>query len=73
MPAKPAAAVVEPEISPAVMSPPVRPSASIPQLLSQRAEAVRTPHQAVKVLFAAIVMLALIAAGFVAYRMESKR
>jgi TolB-like protein/DNA-binding winged helix-turn-helix (wHTH) protein/Flp pilus assembly protein TadD len=73
MTAKPAAAGVEPE-SPAVMSPPVNPSASIPQQQQalQRVEGVRAPKP-VKVLFAAIFMLAAIAAAFVTYQIASKK
>ena len=73
MAAKPATAVVEPGIPPAVMSPTVPPSASISQqLVLPRAEEARAPKR-VRVLLAAIVMLALIAAGFVTYQIESKK
>jgi TolB-like protein/DNA-binding winged helix-turn-helix (wHTH) protein/Flp pilus assembly protein TadD len=73
MAAKPAAAAVGPEIPPAVTSPPARSSASISQhLVLPRAEEARAPKR-VKVLLAAVVMLALIAAAFVAYRIENKR
>ena len=72
--AKPAAAVVEPEFPRAVMPPSVRPSASIPeqQLVLQRAEEARAPKR-IKVLLAAILMLAVVAAAFVAYRIASEK
>lgn len=73
MAAKPAAAVVEPGTSPIVTSQTVPPSASISQpLVLPRAEEARAPKR-VKVLLAAIVMLALIAAAFVAYQIGSSR
>jgi len=71
MAAKPAAAAVEPEIPPAVTSPPARPNASIwRQLAVPNAQEARAPKR-VKVLRAIIVTLALIAAGFVAYQIGS--
>jgi TolB-like protein/DNA-binding winged helix-turn-helix (wHTH) protein len=71
--AKPAAAVVEPRTSPIVTSQTVPPSASISQQpVLPRAEEARTP-EGFKVLLAAIVMLAVIVAGVVAYQIESKR
>lgn len=71
--AKPAA-VVDSEIPPAVMPLPVRPSASIPQqpLVLQRAEEARV-RKRVKVLFAAILMLAVVAAAFVPYQIARKK
>jgi TolB-like protein/DNA-binding winged helix-turn-helix (wHTH) protein/Tfp pilus assembly protein PilF len=71
--AKPAAAVVAPGTFPIVTSQTVPPSSSTSQqLVLPRAEEARASNR-VKVLLAAIVMLALIAAGFVAYLIESKR
>ena len=73
MAAKPAGAVVEPGTSPIVTSQTVSPSTSMSQqLVLPRAEQSRAPNR-VKVLLAAVVMLALIAAAFLAYRIESKR
>jgi TolB-like protein/DNA-binding winged helix-turn-helix (wHTH) protein/Flp pilus assembly protein TadD len=70
MSAEPAAAEVEPEIPPDVISPRMGPSASISQ--QQKAEEARAPRR-VKGMLAAIVMLALIPAAFVAYRMANRR
>ena len=69
----PAAAVGEPGISPIVTSQIVPPTASTwQQLVLPRAEEARAPKR-VRVLLAAIVMLALIAAAFVAYQIGSRR
>jgi len=68
----PAAAVGEPGISPIVTSQIVPPTASTwQQLVLPRAEEARAPKR-VRVLLAAIVMLALIAAAFVAYQIGSR-
>lgn len=71
--AKPAA-VVDYEIPPAGMPLPVRPSASIPQqpLVLRRAEEARAPKR-LKVLLAVILMLAVVAAAFVAYQISRKK
>ena len=69
----PAAAVGEPGISPIVTSQIVPPTASTwQQLVLPSAEEARAPKR-VRVLLAAIVMLALIAAAFVAYQIGSRR
>jgi TolB-like protein/DNA-binding winged helix-turn-helix (wHTH) protein len=71
--AKPAA-VVDSETPPAVMPVPVRPSASFPQQppVLQRTEQARAPKRA-KVLLAAILMLAVVAAVFVPYQIARKK
>lgn len=67
------ASLVEPETSPTVISQTLRPSARNPQqVVLQRPEEARPP-KGVKVPVAAIVILTLIIAAFVAYQIESKR
>ena len=73
MTVKPAAAAVEPGTSPIVSSQTAPPSTSISQqLVLRRAEEARAPKR-VKALLAAVVMLVLIAAAFVAYQIRSKK
>ena len=68
--AKPASAVVEPEVCSTFT---FQPSASTSQQpVLQRAEEARRPRR-VKALIAAIIVLAVVAAAFVTYQMGSKR
>lgn len=70
--AKAAATAVEPQIPPAVMSPRGRPRVSIfQQLVLPRAERARAPKR-VNVLLAAILILAAVAATFVAYQIAGR-
>jgi pentatricopeptide repeat protein len=72
MAAKPAAAVVEPEIPPAGLSSPA-PSASIAQQQVLPSEQEAHSPKRLKVLLAAILMLGVVAAVFVTYQIASKK